>query len=196
MVADTLCCQSGPSDVARWACLRPTRSVAGAACAQHAARTAGRGPRAAFALRTEVDHHDGQMLRAAQVVALPHVRDARVAHNDNVMHGSRRPSMAVSEAAANAGHVGSDGVTGTTTTPRMPSARALATNCDRSPLGETAKTRSKCTRPQQQRDRLQSGWARASTPSGRPAHSEAKGLEHPHPLPGEARTRSAGKRTN
>ena len=40
------------------------------------------------------------------------------------MHGSRCPSTDVSDAATRAGHVGSDGVNGMTTTPRMPSERA------------------------------------------------------------------------
>ena len=73
----------------------------------------------------KVDCHDSQALRASEIVA----------------HPSRWPTTDVSEAAVRAGHAGSDGVNGTTTTPRMPSARAFATNCGKIPReGKKQKT--------------------------------------------------------
>ena len=51
--------------------------------------------------------------------------------------------MLVSETASSTGQAGSDGVKGTTTTPRIPSARALATKEDSSGLGGKAKAHSR-----------------------------------------------------
>ena len=91
----------------------------------------------------EVHSHDGEQLCAAEIFALARIfRRVRDDHARVTL-----PCLRPASAAASVGHAGSDGVKGTTTTPRIPSARALATNAASRLRGGNANMHLRCVVP-------------------------------------------------
>ena len=138
---------------------RPTRSEAtAAACALRASHTTARTP---LTHAGSIGRHDSQALRAAEVVALPDVR-CRVGQDDArvvlTVDGRERGGREGWPCRVRWRERNDDD-------PRMPSERAFATNSVKVPRGGKAKTHSLCMIQQLQRDRPQSGGARASAPS-------------------------------